>query len=177
MYSDFQGVDKDHYDGLFDVKRDAEYITFSWNYVHDSWKTMLVGSSDSDEYNRTITYHHNWIQNVNSRTPSYRYGHGHIFNNYYQDVVSSGINSRMGAQLRIENNHFENVNDPIVYLYSDEPGYWDVSNNMFVNCTGSQPTSSTTSYTPPYNYSLDPVEDVKSLVMQYAGVGVIDTGQ
>ena len=65
-------VDKDYYDGLFDVKRDAEYITFSWNYVHDGWKSMLMGSSDSDNYNRTITFHHNWFENLNSRVPSFR---------------------------------------------------------------------------------------------------------
>jgi pectate lyase len=168
-------VDKDYYDGLFDVKGDgAEYITFSYNYVHDSWKTMLVGSSDSDNYDRKITYHHNRIENAYSRVPSFRFGQGHIFNNYYYNVLSSGINSRMGATLKIEHNHFENVNDPIVYLYSNDPGYWDVTNNKFVNCTGSQPTTSTISYTPPYSYTLDAVDDVKNIVLQNAGVGKIN---
>ncbi len=174
LYNQYQGVDKDYYDGLFDAKKDSEYITFSWNYVHDSWKSMLVGSSDSDNHDRKITYHHNWFENLNSRVPSFRYGHAHVYDNYYVDIVESGINSRMGAQVRAENNYFKNVTNPIVYLYSDDPGYWDVSNNIFDNCTGSQPTSSNTSYTPSYSYSLDPVANVPSLVTQYAGVGVIN---
>ncbi|MDE1376983.1 pectate lyase family protein, partial [Bacillus licheniformis] len=94
-------VDKDYYDGLFDVKRDAEYITFSWNYVHDGWKSMLMGSSDSDNYNRTITFHHNWFENLNSRVPSFRFGEGHIYNTYFNKIIDSGINSRMGARIKI----------------------------------------------------------------------------
>ena len=78
-------VDKDYYDGLFDVKKDAQYITFSWNYVHDAWKSMLMGNSDSDNSNRTITFHHNWFNNLNSRVPAFRFGEGHIYNNYYSN--------------------------------------------------------------------------------------------
>ncbi|MFS1512080.1 pectate lyase family protein [Chengkuizengella sp. SCS-71B] len=167
-------VDKDYYDGLFDVKNNAEYITFSYNYVHDSWKTALVGSSDSDNYDRKITYHHNRWENVFSRGPLFRFGQGHLYNNYYNNIIDTGINSRMGATLKIENNHFENSKDPIVSLYSSEIGYWDVSNNIFQNNTGNQPTTSTVSYTPPYTYSLDPVENVKSIVISNAGVGKID---
>ncbi|TWM23208.1 Pectate trisaccharide-lyase [Bacillus paralicheniformis] len=167
-------VDKDYYDGLFDVKRDAEYITFSWNYVHDAWKSMLMGSSDSDNYNRTITFHHNWFENLNSRVPAFRFGEGHIYNNYYSNIIESGINSRMGARIKIENNLFENAKDPIVSWYSGSPGYWHVSNNKFVNSTGSMPTSSTTTYNPPYSYSLDNVDNVKSIVKQNAGVGKVN---
>lgn len=173
LYNDMNS-DKDYYDGLLDAKGECDYITFSWNYLHDSWKTSLVGSSDGDEYDRKITYHHNYIQNCNSRLPSYRYGHGHIFNNYYETSVSSTINSRMGAELLIENNYFKDAVEPIVYLYSDEPGYWNVSNNIFENCTGSQPTTSTCSYTVPYSYTLDDPADVPSIVKQWAGVGKID---
>ncbi|MGN9867087.1 pectate lyase family protein [Bacillus swezeyi] len=167
-------VDKDHYDGLFDVKKDAKYITFSWNYAHDAWKSMLMGSSDSDNHNRTITFHHNWFENLNSRVPAFRFGEGHLYNNYYSNIIDSGVNSRMGARLKIENNLFENAKDPIVAWYSSSPGYWDVSNNKFVNSTGSMPTSSTTTYNPPYSYSLDHVDNVKSIVMQNAGVGKIN---
>ncbi|WP_088104033.1 pectate lyase family protein [Halalkalibacter urbisdiaboli] len=166
-------VHKDYYDGLFDVKRNAYNITFSWNYVHDGWKAMLMGSSDSDNAERNITFHHNHFQNLNSRVPSFRYGKGHLYNNYFEGISGSGINARMGAELLVENNVFENSNDPLGYWYSSEPGYWNVSNNLYVNSTGSQPTSSTTNYTVPYNYTLTPVEDVKSVVTQYAGVGVV----
>lgn len=173
LYNDLNH-NKDYYDGLFDAKKNAEYITFSWNYIHDSYKTSLIGSSDSDNFDRKITYHHNRIENANSRLPSYRYGTGHLFNNYYRNILESGINSRMGAKLRIENNIFENSSNPIGTWYSKKEGYWHVSNNKFINCTGSQPTTSTTNYTPPYSYALDSVDDVKSIVLQYSGVGVIN---
>lgn len=167
-------VDKDYYDGLLDVKGNADYITISWNYFHDSWKTSLVGSSDSDNHNRKITYHHNRWENVNSRLPLFRFGQGHLFNNYYNNIIDSGINSRMGAKLRIEHNHFENSSNPILSAYSSQDGYWHVVNNKFVNSSGSMPTTSTTTYNPPYSYSLDHVDQVKSIVTQYAGVGKVN---
>ncbi|MFW5985026.1 MAG: RICIN domain-containing protein [Halanaerobiaceae bacterium] len=175
LYNDYDDVDKDYYDGLLDVKKDSEYITISWNYLHDSWKTSLVGSADSDDHNRRITYHHNFFQNCNSRLPSYRHGEGHLFNNYYQDIHSTAINSRMGAELLIENNYFENVSNPIGSWFSDEEGFWDVSDNKFINIDGDMPADSTCSYDPPYDYSsvLDSVDDVKSIVTDNAGVGVI----
>ncbi|WP_420827818.1 pectate lyase family protein [Gracilibacillus alcaliphilus] len=166
-------VHKDYYDGLFDIKRDAYNITFSWNYVHDGWKAMLMGSSDSDNYQRNITFHHNHFQNLNSRVPSFRYGEGHLYNNYFEGIIDTGINARMGAQLLVENNVFENSKDPLGYWYSNTTGYWNVSNNLYINSTGSQPTTSTTNYTVPYHYSLTPVEDVKTVVTEYAGVGVV----
>ena len=166
--------DKDYYDGLVDIKGDASYITVSWNYLHDSWKTSLVGSSDNDNYDRKITYHHNYWKNINSRGPLFRFGQGHLFNNYYDQIIDTGINTRMGAKLRIEQNHFERSKDPIVTLYSKEIGYWDVRDNKFTNSTGNMPTTSTTTYTPPYNYTLTPVDNVKALVTQNAGVGKIN---
>lgn len=174
FYNQFQGIDKDYYDGLLDINGAVDYVTISWCYFHDSWKTSLIGSSDSDNYNRTITYHHNWFRNCNSRLPSFRFGEGHIYSNYYQDISSSAINSRMGAKLRIEHNYFENVRNPIGSWDSQEIGFWDVVGNIFVNCSGSMPTTSTCSYTPPYNYTITPADKVKEIVTQYAGVGKIN---
>lgn len=175
LYNDLE-KDKDYYDGLLDAKgNDCQYITYSWNYMHDSYKTCLVGSSDSDNFDRKITMHHNRIENCYSRLPLFRFGTGHIYNNYYYGIADTGINSRMGAKLKIENNYFENSKDPIGFWYSDVTGYWDVSGNKFVNCTGSQPTTSTCNVNMPYTYSLDSVDNVKSIVVQKAGVGKIDT--
>ncbi|MEN0641871.1 pectate lyase [Alkalicoccobacillus gibsonii] len=166
-------VHKDYYDGLFDVKRDADYITFSWNYVHDSWKSMLMGSSDTDSYNRKITFHNNYFENLNSRVPSVRFGEAHIFSNYYSNIIETGINSRMGAQIRIEENVFENARNPITSRDSRQIGYWHLINNSFSQSTGDIPTSSTTTYNPPYSYQATPVSQVKNVVRQNAGVGVV----
>lgn len=185
---DIEGGDVDWYDGLIDVKKTSEYITISWNYLHDSFKTSLIGSSDSDDYDRKITFHHNFFYNCRSRLPSYRGGTGHIFNNYYLNIQGSAVNSRVGAKLRVEYNVFENVGSgsidgttrcaegPIGTYYSQSIGMWDVKDNQYINCKGNQPTSSTCSFTPPYQYSqvLTPTSSVKAIVTQYAGVGKID---
>lgn len=185
---DISGGDVDWYDGLLDAKSTSEYITVSWNYFHDAFKTSLVGSSDSDNYDRKITFHHNFYENCKSRLPSYRGGTGHIFNNYYLDISSSAINARVGAKLRVEGNVFEKVGSgsvdgttgcaegPIGTYFSDEVGMWDVKDNQFINCKGNQPTTSTCSFTPPYDYTkaLNPASSVKAMVVQNAGVGKID---
>ena len=190
LYSSLD-VDKDYYDGLIDSKSGAENITISYNYIHDSWKTLLNGHSDDDtssNKNRHITFHHNRFENLESRVPLFRFGYGHIFNNYYNNISSSAINARMGAELHIENNFFENTKNPIVSFYSDTIGYWNTSGNYLgdgvswgevadgdvaaeVTATGITPTSS---YQAPYDYTLTPVMDVKGHVITHAGIGKID---
>jgi pectate lyase len=173
-------VDKDHYDGLLDTKRESEYITISYNYLHDSWKTSLHGSSDSDSGDRYITFHHNRFENLYSRVPLFRFGQGHLYNNYYYNIIDTGINSRMGARLRIENNHFESSKNPVVSFYSDEIGYWDLRDNLLENVTWEESSDgiiagesmeSTTSYDPPYSYTLDDVDCVREIVLAAAGAG------
>jgi len=166
-------LNQDLYDGLVDAKDESEYITLSWNYFHDHHKAHLIGSSAKDNHDRKMTFHHNYYDNITERTPSYRFGTAHVFNNYYRHVYYSGVNSRMGACLRVENNYFEDDRDPIISKNSPIPGQWNVSGNLFTGSTGSQPTTSTCSFTPPYSYAaaLDEAKEVKQKVMQGAGVG------
>jgi pectate lyase len=177
-------VDKDYYDELVSGKNQIDNITISYNYLHDSWKTSLWGSSDSDSYERRVTFLGNHWQNAYSRMPLFRFGQGHVANNYYENVISTAINSRMGARIRIDGNHFQDCQNPIVSFYSDSQGYWDTADNIFENVTWEENTSSgiiagpnvgsTVSYTPPYNYSLVPADDVKQHVLNNAGVGKLD---
>ena len=172
LYHQRQGVSKDYYDGLFDTKRKAKNITFSWNYVHDGHKSMLIGYSDSDNAERSHTFHHNFFYNLNSRVPSVRYNIAHVFNNYFLDC-SQGSNSRMGACLRIEKNYYENTNDVVGSWSSNIDGEWQLIDNFFVN--SSSPPISDCWFIPPYVYAsvLHESIDVKSVVMQNAGVGVL----
>lgn len=41
--------DKDYYDGLIDVTHACDWVTISNSYIHDHWKSSLVGHSDSNE--------------------------------------------------------------------------------------------------------------------------------
>jgi pectate lyase len=185
---DIEGGDVDWYDGLIDMTKSSANITISWNKIHDSFKAMLVGSSDSDDPDRKVTFHHNHFYKLWERVPSYRFGVGHVFNNYYYDIDHSAVNSRMGAKLRVEGNVFENVGSgavdsktkiewgPIGAYYSGTVGCWDVKDNVFTNCKGNQPVTSSCSYTPSYNYSslLQPSAEVKATVLAWAGVGKLD---
>ena len=66
-------------------------------------------------------------QNLNSRTPSFRFGTGHIFNNLFTSL-NDGINTRDGAQLLVENNVFEETKK---CLYSTDEGYAVANGNDF----------------------------------------------
>jgi len=174
---------KDHYDGLLDIKRGAEYITVSDNYFHDHHKTSLVGYSDDDVGARYITYANNIFEDIGSRAPSVRYGYTHIYNNLYLDVTTSAINMRMGAVGLIEDNVFSHVRDPIVSIDSDEIGYWELHDNLMSDVTWSKISSgeasaqngvSTGSYDAPYSYDLLAAKDVEAYVRAHAGVGHLD---
>ncbi len=165
---------KDLYDGMVDITHDSSNVTISWSFFHDHWKSNLIGSSDSDNFDRRTTFHHNMYQNVASRTPSYRFGTGHVYNTYFTGVMITGVNTRMGAVLRIEGNVFENASDPITSVDSSSVGFWDVRDNTFTNCTGNQPTTSNGTFVPPYTYHLDSSSSVKAIVTQFVGVGKTD---
>ncbi len=177
-------VDKDYYDELISGKDEIDNITISYNYLHDSWKTSLWGSSDSNAYERRVSFIGNHWQNANSRMPLFRFGQAHVLNNYYDNVMSTAINARMGARMRIDGNYFENVNNPIVSFYSDVLGYWDTADNVFDNVTWEADTSrgviagpevgSTVSYKPAYSYSLVPAANVREYVLNNVGVGKLE---
>lgn len=164
---------QDLYDGLVDAKAGSAYITLSWNYFHDHHKCHLIGASDKDNDDRKMTFHHNYYYNITERVPVYRFGTAHIFNNYYRHVYGTGVNSRMGACLRVEKNYFEDVKNPVISKNSSVPGQWDVADNLFLGCTGTQPTTSSCTFMPPYRYAdaLTPTAEVKAVVMKGAGVG------
>ncbi|CUA74065.1 hypothetical protein RSOLAG22IIIB_10942 [Rhizoctonia solani] len=121
LWSD-QTHDKDYYDGLLDLTHGVYAASVTNSYLHDHWKASLVGHSDSNESEDKaiqVTYAFNKWQNLNSRTPSFRFGHGHIFNNYF-------------------NNVFESVKKP---LYSTDNGYANESGNDFGGASNAALTS------------------------------------
>ncbi|KAJ8693339.1 hypothetical protein PTI98_008343 [Pleurotus ostreatus] len=165
--------DKDTYDGLLDISHASDFVTVSC----DHWKGSLIGHSDNNASEDTgklhVTYHHNSWVNVNSRLPSVRFGTVHVFNSVYNDIPTSAINSRMGAQLLVENNVFNNVNLAVVTdLDSDLEGYAIERGNVFSGTTTTRITQ-VGSLNPPYSYSLDSTANLASIVANGAGVGKI----
>ncbi|CAE6494300.1 unnamed protein product [Rhizoctonia solani] len=165
LWSD-QDHDKDYYDGLLDLTHGVYAASVTNSYLHDHWKASLVGHSDSNESEDKaiqVTYAFNKWQNLNSRTPSFRFGHGHIYNNYFVSN-NDGINTRVGAELLVQNNVFESVKKP---LYSTDNGYANASGNDF---GGASSTALTTSWNSVgYSYTLTATSSVKSYVNSNAG--------
>ncbi|PVH94729.1 polysaccharide lyase family 1 protein [Periconia macrospinosa] len=160
--------DKDYYDGLLDLTHAADFITVSYTYFHDHWKGSLIGHSDSNSAEDTgklrVTYYNNYWKNVNSRGPSLRFGTGHIFNSVY-DNVGDGINTRLGAQLLVENNVFSGVKKP---LYSTDAGYAVARGNDFGGASNTALAGNLNSV--PYGgYTLLAVSAVRGAVVGQAG--------
>lgn len=172
---------KDLYDGMLDIKKSSSLITISWNYFHDHWKGSLVGFTDTDVYDRKITYHHNYFKDIKSRTPSYRGGTGHLYNNYFDGLndpnspKSDGIHSRENACLLVEGNSFRNYSKTIYNAIADctYEGFAYGTDNTFVNAPG-QTAKLCSSFSPPYTYKLDKSTAVPCIVATWSGVGKID---
>ena len=100
----------DYYDGQCDIVRASDWITVSWNYFHDHWKSSLIGNSDAlrdvDQGHLHITYHHNHWRHSGTRGPAGRFGHQHVFNNLYEDFLYQAIHSRSDNQMLVEGNVF-----------------------------------------------------------------------
>ncbi len=179
------GGEAEGYDGLFDMKANTQYVTLSYSHLLNSERGGLVGSGDTDNQNNFITYHHNHFQNLNSRVPLLRFATAHAFNNYYNGIIESGMNPRIGGKIKAENNYFTNAKDPLGTFYTDDMGFWDVAGNIFgagvtwssagsSNHPAGPNVSSTTSISIPYSYSLDAAANVPSIVTGGAGVGKIN---
>jgi pectate lyase len=180
------------FESAIDIKKGSHNITVSYNYIHDSKKVGLDGSSAGDiEGGREITYHHNVYYNVNGRLPLQRGGWTHIYNNTYDKITSSGINVRSGGYSLIENNWFQNSLNPVTCRYDvDNCGKWELRNN---NATSSADNAkynitwniaekgdvnadnwTTTAAFPitlPYTYAAESAECVKANLASVAGVG------
>ncbi len=166
--------EKDYYDGLLDVKNDSRNITISYNYLHDAWKTSLVGSGPDDVFEtRHLTYHHNIFENCNSRVPMVRGGKAHIYNNKYVNILSRGLDSRFGAEVFVENNVYENCKNNVIGWHEEAQGYFNAVGNEFRNCKTTSVTS-TCDFTPSYRYTLDKVADLDAYLASTVGVGKID---
>ncbi|SHJ85965.1 Pectate lyase [Nocardiopsis flavescens] len=173
------GGESEGYDGLFDLKNNSQYVTLSYSILRNSGRGGLVGSSESDRSNGYVTYHHNVFQNLDSRAPLLRGGIGHMYNNHYDDIAESGINSRAGARAKVENNYFQDSKDVLGTFYTNERGTWQVAGNVFDGVTWSSQGSenypagpnpeSTTSVSIPYSYSLDDAGCVPAMLGEISG--------
>jgi pectate lyase len=183
----------DRYDGLIDGKNNSTDITVSWCYFHDHHKASLMGHGNSDDYDRRITYSHNYFKNIASRLPLIRFGECHLLNNY-MITSENGANARINSDIYVEGNHFEASKKPVFGKVS-ENGAATFVNNEWVTCSvvpaivlsqasGAKALNANEEVLPGsfkpssfYSYSADPVADVASKVSTYSGVGKINTDE
>ena len=186
-------TDVDRYDGLVDGKNNTSDITISWCYFHDHHKASLMGKGNSDDYDRHITYSHNYFKNILSRLPLIRFGKVHVLNNYMV-TSENGTNARINSDVYIEGNHYEASKKPVFGKVS-ESGAATFVNNKWVTCdrvpqiildageaSGADPLSASEellagAFKPStfYAYTANAVADVPTLVGTYSGVGKIST--
>ncbi|ORY01723.1 pectin lyase fold/virulence factor [Clohesyomyces aquaticus] len=183
----------DHYDGQCDIVRASDWITVSWNYFHDHWKSSLVGNSDAlrdvDIGHLHITYHHNYWRNEGTRGPAGRFGHQHVYNNLYVDYRYQAIHSRSDNQVLVEGNVFRGNTSEALSTYGlvipmDSPNTspdGDPELDGFANLGAKNDFGPATinitqvgNFTSvPYKYSLTKLEDVQYTVEKGAGLGKI----
>ncbi len=172
--------DLSHFDdGLIDIKNAADYVTISWCHFHNHNKVMLIGAGDDatqDREHLNTTVHHCWFDGndgngIGQRLPRVRFGKVHVFNNYYNDVLYSGVMSGFEGDIRLENCYFLNVRDPHSVVGDTSDNKLNASGNIFVNSSGRMDIEgiafNPTDY---YSYSLNDAADVPALVMANAGV-------
>lgn len=198
--------DKDRYDGLLDAKNNIYNATVSWNYFHNHHKGSLIGNSNGDSLRHEITFHHNYYKAIDARQPMMRHSMSHLYNNYIEgdDGSGNGPNVRYGSDLYIESNHYASLSKAV--FGGDDDAYATIVNNKYEGCAtfmssgcgsktmrislnpGASLSISDTSNVAmdddiprasfkPSSYYSYTVDDVKSIVTTYAGIGKINTDE
>ncbi len=170
----------DSTDELCSIVRQADYVTISWSRFYfnspDSHSfAHLIGNGDgvtADRGRLHVTLHHNWYDNgVRGRQPRVRFGQVHLYNNYFNsNNTDYCIGVGVEANIRIENSHFDNVEDPWADYGGAGNGVMGWSGLLFEG--SSQPgfiSNSYPAFSVPYSFSPDPVNQVESLVRSCAG--------
>ena len=168
------------YDGLIDIKRASDFVTVSWNKLHDHDKSMLLGHSDDngaqDIGHLRVTYVHNWFDGTTQRHPRVRFANVvHVLNNFYSNIGSYGVGSADNAGVFVERNYFQNVPSPEIYQVGDspDPGNIKLLNNYLVDSGAEQSHNASAVAAIPYSYTPEANSTVKATVMAGAGVGKI----
>lgn len=179
-------------DGNMDITMGSDYVTVSWckfwytgaaKKKHTHRLSCLVssgtGHDDTDMDKLRVTFHHNWFADgVYERMPRVMYGRVHMYNNYYSSEDNDYcIGADCYASILVENNYFENVNNPHEFSYdAGFPAAIVARGNQYVNTTGSRATGqhqTNASVVPfeyaPYDYWLNAAADVPDMVQSYTG--------
>ncbi|KAK7397749.1 hypothetical protein QQX98_012876 [Neonectria punicea] len=183
----------DYYDGQVDIIRASDWVTVSWNYFHDHWKSSLIGNDDTlrdeDFGHLHVSYHHNYWKNEGTRGPAGRFGHQHIYNNLYEDFLYQAIHSRSDNQVLVEGNVFRGNTSEALSTYGlvipmDSPntctcgdeeldGYANLGAKNDWGPASVNITQKGNFYKADYKYKLTPLKLVSKICKAGAGIGKI----
>lgn len=175
----------DGQDGNLDVINGANYVTISWTKFHytsaskEHMFSNLIGNSDSktsDQGKLKTTIHHSWWgKGVKERMPRVRFGEVHVANNLFSsDASSTCVRAGKNANLRVENNVFIGVNNP-VDLYEKDFTAVTSSGNYKESVKKGDDAGSGTAFVPAYTMALTDVSTqqkayaLKDSIEQFAG--------
>ena len=181
-------------DGNLDVINGANYVTISWTRFHytsaskEHQFSNLIGNSDgktSDDGKLKTTLHHNWWDDgVKERMPRVRYGQVHVANNLFTTNSSSTcVRAGKSADLRVENNVFIGVNNPIDLYNGDYKAVYS-GGNYTENIKKGSASSGTNknAFTPSYSMKLTDVSTqakayaLRDSIKLYSGATLPDPG-
>ncbi|KAH6976815.1 pectate lyase B, partial [Ilyonectria destructans] len=136
--------------------------------------TSLIGHSDNNADEGTgklhVTYANNYWKNLSSRQPLIRFATVHLVNNYWNGILLSGVNTRMGAQVLVQSSAFANsVERAIFFADSDYTGYAVTEDVDLGGSVNSAPLGTLTSSKLPYKVTLLGSGKVASVIPTTAG--------
>ena len=181
-------------DGNLDVINGANYVTISWTRFHytsaskEHQFSNLIGNSDNkttDDGKLKTTLHHNWWDDgVKERMPRVRFGQVHVVNNLFSTNSSSTcVRAGKSADLRVENNVFIGVNNPIDLYNGDYKAVYSAG-NYTENIKKGSANSGTNknAFTPSYSMKLTDVSTqakayaLRDSIKLYSGATLPDPG-
>ena len=174
------------YDGLCDITKSSDNVTVSYCKFMNHSKTMLIGSSDSEQIsakNRKVTLHHNYFYNCASRLPMVRLSWIHSYNNYF-DADSSApygnsyaLGVRYNSLINSENNYYGSGIKNSYAGHSSKYGTVYSSGEADNSKSGKKSSEFNESDEPlfeiPYKYEKIPAEQVPDFVKANAGTGTL----
>lgn len=181
-------------DGNLDVINGANYVTISWTRFHytsaskEHQFSNLIGNSDNkttDDGKLKTTLHHNWWDDgVKERMPRVRYGQVHVANNLFTTNSSSTcVRAGKSADLRVENNVFIGVNNPIDLYNGDYKAVYSGGNyTENIKKGDAKGDAKSGAFTPSYSMKLTDVSNqskayaLRDSIKLYAGATLPDPG-
>jgi pectate lyase len=106
------------HDGLTDITKGSDYVTFSYNDLVGHDKTMLIGSTNTpgvDVGKLRVTVHHNRFADLGQRMPRVRFGQVDVYNNLYKatdnDLFIYALGVGVQSAIYAENNFVQRSSD------------------------------------------------------------------